>query len=192
MYTKDLASLLQLLKVSGQSSVLRVEPATDGTGAWYARIALVEGEVTSCQVQRGENGEILLSGPPALQWLTSLGGLFWKLEEAGTSSLPFSPSAPPVAHDMQRREPEMLRSSDALYRSSQPGPARRLTGTPRRTARGKREAVNSSWSRDHRLVFALVDGRRTLEEIASLLHKPPGIVMNVLYDFQDQGLIERE
>lgn len=65
-----------------------------------------------------------------------------------------------------------------------------MTASPRRTAKGKQIGVDTSWPREYRLVFALIDGKRTSGEIATLLHKPIEVVEQVLNYFQTIGLIE--
>jgi hypothetical protein len=65
-----------------------------------------------------------------------------------------------------------------------------MTAPPRRTAKGKQIGVDASWPREYRLVYALIDGKKTSAEIAELLHKPYEVVEQVLNYFQTIGLIE--
>ncbi len=213
VYTKDLASLLQLLSVSGQSGLLRLEPLEPARDRepWHAHFILSAGEIVTCQVLSKVDGRELISGSVAIQRLTQLGPLSWSLEEMpatrnqprvfpsavdnppyyyGAGSPPVSPrgqepngSGPPVfpyarEQSTDGRSPfEQMKQPTVLI--------------PRRTASGEYATVNSSWPRDHRLVFALVDGHRTLEEIAALIHKAPDTVARVLDDLQSIGVIER-
>jgi hypothetical protein len=65
-----------------------------------------------------------------------------------------------------------------------------MTTPPRRTHKGERMGVDASWPREYRLIFALIDGKRTRAEIADLLHKSFEVVEQVLNYFQTIGLIE--
>ena len=44
-------------------------------------------------------------------------------------------------------------------------------------------------TRDHRQVFALVDGRIITEEIVRLLRKMPAVILRLLQDLLSEGLI---
>jgi predicted transcriptional regulator len=48
---------------------------------------------------------------------------------------------------------------------------------------------NAFASREHRQVFALVDGQRTIEEIAHLLHRPSDVIVGVLQELRAAGFI---
>lgn len=190
MYTKDLNSLLQLLQVSEQSAVLHIEPPEITGEAWYARLTLVGGNVTMCQVLRMRDEVLLSNGPAALRWLTTLGKLSYEEEKQSPPGLvqqllPPSPqNHPPVSHD------EEGLSAKTLQPFIQAVQENRRAGKPRRTALGEREGVVASIEREHRQVFLLVDGLHTLEEIAELLHKSPDRIRQVLADLYRQGLIE--
>ena len=221
MYTKDLASLLQLLSVSGQSGILHLEPlgSVGASEAWHAQLVLTAGEIISCDVLSKIDGRVLLGGSEALQRLTGMGALSWNLEE-GTGAAPYlRQSSRPVAGSPQELSRNVGLSSDPIPNiESSPGPspaqpyAPDLAATgpvggpvppaftqgrppgvpiPRRTVRGEHTVVDSSWPRAHRLVLALVDGHRTAGEIASLIHKAPDVVAQVLSDLESMGFIER-
>ena len=99
MYTKDLASLLQLLSVSEQSGVLHLEsPGPVGAGeAWQAKLVLAAGKIISCEVLSKRDGHLLLGGPEAIQRLANIGALSWSLEEEPEMTtyprLPIPPAA---------------------------------------------------------------------------------------------------
>jgi len=186
VYTRDISSLLQLLKVSEQSALLHIEPPENTGEAWYARLMLVQGDVTMCQVLRVRDDASLIIGPPALQWLTTLGRLYYE-EERQSVQGPASPPpqgqplvSPPVERESAGTLQPFIRAvQEGLY-----------VGNPRRTALGEREGGTAIAGREHRQVFLLVDGFHTLEEIASLLHKSPERVRQVLTELQSQGRIE--
>ena len=221
MYTKDLASLLQLLNVSGQSGILHLEPlgSVGANEAWHAQLVLTAGEIISCDVLSKIDGRLLHGGPEALQRLTGMGALSWNLEE-GTGVAPYlRQSSRPVAASPQGAPGNVGLSSDPRPNiESGPGPSPAqpygpdlaATGpvggpvppafaqgrppgapVPRRTVRGEHAVVDSSWPREHRLVLALVDGHRTAGEIAALIHKAPDAVAQVLSDLESMGFIER-
>ncbi len=234
MYTKDLARLLQLLSVSGQSGLLRLEPLlSDGDREpWHAHLILVEGEVITCQVLSKVDGQELVSGSPALEWLKGLGVLSWSLEGLPDPGMKPPRTPPSFPGDLQNplkmratssspvpgselgpdiNSPPMMSPGLGSNTGSSPAhpyeldtnidkqapsmlPPEQLRQSavviPRRTASGERATVSSSWPRDYRLVFVLVDGHRTLEEIAALLHKPLHVVAQVLRDLQSSGFIE--
>jgi hypothetical protein len=221
VYTKDLASLLQLLSVSGQSGILHLEPlgSVGVSEAWHAQLVLTAGEIISCDVLSKIDGRMLLGGSEALQRLTGMGALSWNLEE-GTGTAPYlHRSSQPVAGSPQELPRNVGLSSDPIPNigsgpgpsPAQPyGPGPAATGPvggpappafaqgrppgvpiPRHTVRGEHAVVDSSWPREHRLVLALVDGHRTADEIAALIHKTPGAVAQVLSDLESMGFIER-
>ena len=202
MYTKDLVSLLKLLSVSGQTGVLHIEPPgrDQDEKLWYAQILLVEGQVRAGRIQRRDNGQLLLRDTEALNWLSGQGGLSWMFEEKTKQELippPPAPSIRAIANKM------VIRPGLGPLREANPGRrdekaretqlnVEKSTSTviPRHTVNGRHAEVNLSWPRDHRLVFALIDGRRTLKEIAVLLKKTPEHVEHVLDDFRKINLIE--
>lgn len=174
MYTKDFASLLELLSVSGQSGMLIVEqPEYEGI-PWQAQLTLVEGKVTSCLLCNKVAGRVLLRDAEVTRWLSAQGKLYWRLEEIAQNQAE------------QLSQATVSPSTDTVF-PAQPAP--RFITAPYRTPRGMQVAMDRSWSREHRLVFALVDGRRTIAEIAALLHKPPEQVVQVLNDLRAGGLI---
>jgi len=234
VYTKDLARLLQLLSVSGQSGLLRLEPLEPDREreSWHAHLILAEGEVITCHVLSKVDGHELASGSAALESLKGLGALSWSLEEMPDPGMKPSQAPPSIGSNLQDRL-KMRDTSPSLMPGSELSPDMNTSPTmspglgsnrdsllahpyeldtnigkhapgmlspdqlrqptvviPRRTARGERATVNSSWPRDYRLVFVLVDGHRTLEEITALLHKPLHVVAQVLHDLQSSGFIE--
>jgi hypothetical protein len=64
-----------------------------------------------------------------------------------------------------------------------------LRSIPQRTPKGQAVPANAFASREHRQVFTLVDGQRTIEEIAYLLHRPPDAIIHVLQELRGAGFI---
>lgn len=65
-----------------------------------------------------------------------------------------------------------------------------FAGFPKRTEQRNRASESILSSRDHRQVFSLIDGNRTAEEIARLLHKNPELIFRVLSDLRTAGMLE--
>lgn len=182
MNTKDLSFLLQLLRTSKQSGLLFVVPPGPHEPSWEGQFRLDKGEVIACLVSNKVDGRVVLNNDEALRWLTNQGKLEWRLEDEASSSDPSRPllPAPGEARSEQRHDVEVLPPA---------GEKNQLRGIPRHTQKGRNLPLSAFSSRDHRQVFTLVDGRRTIGEIASLLHRPPDVVMRVLQELQAAGLI---
>lgn len=184
MYTKDLTFLLRLLHTSKQSGILLVEPLEQGRANgldWQGQFQLENGVVTSCLVRNKADGQVLRLNEEALHWLTLQGKLEWQMEEHTPSAGALLPSLPPPKEEPQDEAIEDLQTPLAW--------GKQLREIPQRTFNGMNVPVNALASRDHRQVFALVDGRRSIEEIVRLLHKPPDVVVRVLQELQIRGFI---
>ncbi|MFL5627438.1 MAG: hypothetical protein ACJ788_17820 [Ktedonobacteraceae bacterium] len=191
MYTKDLASLLSLLSVSGQSGILLIEPAESGKNEWQAQLSLQEGVVTTCSLINKADGRNLLGGKAVIDLLTQSGALLWILEESpGPSGLPSRPGALP------QEQKNVPTPSPPLGVIGQPGgmhaqPRREgASNIPRRTALGAVTPIDGAWPREYRVVFAMIDGRHSSEELASLLHRSLDEVNYVLQQLRVMGLID--
>jgi hypothetical protein len=182
VYTKDITFLLRLLQTSKQSGVLFVEPFGQQEVSWQGLFHIENGVVQSCFLRRKADGQIALRDEEALRWLTTQGKLEWRLDEHA-----HFPGAPLPAFPAREEQRSVQRPVPAL-----PPPVLRgnqLGTIPQRTQKGKVVPVNALASRDHRQVFALVDGQRTIEEIVYLLHKPPEAVIQMLEQLRAIGLI---
>jgi len=188
VYTKDLTSLLQLLKVSEQTTLLRLEPPEPTGEEWYALLSLVRGDVTRCQVLRVRDEALLFDGPAALRWLITLGRLSYE-EMASPLGLIRPVPPPPQTQPLASTQSEQV-SAKSMQPFIQAVQKSVRAGKPHRTTRGDQEGVAGITEREHRQVFLLVDGLHTPEEIADLLHKSPDRVRQVLVDLQRQGRIE--
>ena len=177
MYTKDITALLRLLWTSKQSGMLLVEPVEQHGSSWQGLFHLDKGAVKSCVVRNKADGRVLLSNDEAIRWLISQEKLNWNLEEG------VQPQNPSVLLLPQPEEVPGNRRSDEY---TQPTFARKnqLERIPKRTQKGEALSANAFASREHRQVFTLVDGRRTVEEIIHLLHKSPASVLSILQELQ--------
>jgi hypothetical protein len=182
VYTKDITALLRLLWTSKQSGILFVEPLEQQGLSWQGLFHLDKGAVKSCVVRNKADGRVLLSNDEAIRWLISQGKLNWSLEEDSQPQNPSVPLLPPP------EEVHNNRGSDEYARPIFP-PKHQLDSIPKRTQKGEALPLNAFASREHRQVFTLVDGRRTIEEIIYLLHKSPTAVLAILQELQTAGLI---
>ena len=214
MSTKELISLLCVLRISGQSGTIHIEPLQlYGEEPWLAHLLLLTGEVHSCQVLKKRDGLVLLSGKKVIPWLETKGRFSLRFEESSqptfpSSSLLASSTQLPVqpANELERglrvavtgplqglvptRQEERLLPLPSKHIS----PLRvksSMSMPPRRTSNGTHMMMTGSWSREYRQVFALVDGHRTTAEIASLLHLSTERAAWVLRELEARGMIER-
>ncbi len=195
--TKDLANLLKLMQTSRQSGDLIVEPTVQDSIPWLGCFGLVEGQVVSCQIYHKVSRQVLLSNNEALRWLLNAhqGKLEWNLEEPSSSPgtfLPLPSTNASLVKPSPVTEPEdrfySIREDDS---KANMGAQNNWFGkTPRRTRRGESISANTIVSRDHRQVFALIDGNRTTAEIAQLLHKPLNSLIYRLNELKAAELIE--
>lgn len=213
--TRDLANLLQLMQTSRQSGDLIIEAPADGETSWQGRLRLVDGQITLCQVRAKTDGRFLLRDSEAVRWLISSerGKLQWSLEESSPLPETFLPILPTTA-DAGRDEHNNINKSDPYPIVPNNSNARNTYLPLRNNADASRSYSNANEqniqpgvilkrtelgnkapglvlsSRDLRQVFALVDGRRTVEEIVRLLHKSPDSVVRLLNELKAAKLLE--
>ncbi|HKV56644.1 MAG TPA: hypothetical protein VJO32_00120 [Ktedonobacteraceae bacterium] len=192
MYTKDLTFLLRLLGSSKQSGVLLVEAPGPNESPWQGRFQLNNGMVTSCVLLNKADGRVVLRNEEALAWITSQGKLEWQMEdEAEAPRPPAQPSLTPP----RLPPPGGAPAREERYYEEDPLPLPPTVGksqlaiVPQRTEKGKFVPGNVFASREHRQVLGLVDGQRTVQEIAQLLHRPADFIIYVLQELQAAGFI---
>ena len=176
MNTNDFGSLLWILDMSRQNGVVHVElpkaQRTEEGEPWLARLYLVEGHVVECHVHSQVDGRKLLSDGEAMHWLARWGQrqLAWSLEVF----TPRQTTPHPVLHPAP---------AGLLPPASQVKPPQRIVEAE--------QGVIRSWPRKHRQIFALVDGTRSVGQIAAMLKAPPAIVEEIVNDLQSLGVIRR-
>jgi hypothetical protein len=181
VYTKDISFLLRVLHTSKQSGVLLVEAFGQDDSPWQGLFHLDNGAVITCLVRDKADGRVVLRNDEALRWLMNQGKLEWQLEKDAQlfkTTLPLPPPGETPAEGFAAPAPP----PPALERAQ-------LEQIPQRTQKGKDVPVNAFASREHRQVLTLVDGRRTIEEIIALLHKPPETILRALQDLRVGGFI---
>ena len=172
MNTNDFASLLWVLKMSRQNGVVHVElPKAERTEMgemWRAHLHLVEGHVAACHVLNLVDGRKLLSDDEALRWLAG-----WGQRELAWS-----------------REAFTLHKTAPRPAPADPLPPPRHVAPPQRIVQAEQSVINS-WPRKHRQIFALVDGKRSVRHIATILKLSPADVEVVVNDLQSLGVIRK-
>jgi hypothetical protein len=183
VYTKDITFLLRVLGSSKQSGVLLIEDPGPDASPWLGQLQLDQGRVVSCVVSDQASGRVVLRNEEALQWLTARGRLKWQLQEEAILPPTPPPRLLPPGKDTRRE--------DAYSTEPPPLPPAKnlLRAVPQRALTGNIAPANALVSREHRQVYALVDGQRTIEEIAQLLHRPSEFIIAILQDLQSQGFI---
>jgi hypothetical protein len=161
-YPLDLATILYVLR--GQSGRLHatVEEIPGARAPCRASLVLVVGKVTSSVLETSQ-GALLAQGARAMHLLAELDSINWIWEPG------WNPD---------------------LSRPSEPSPGK-TAFIPQRGEPFKLEALRDC-SRIQRRVLGLVDGRRTVQEIATLLAVPPAEcerLLAVLQELQAMGLI---
>ena len=154
-----------MLQEFQQNAILQTEiqSVPDGRGRFYVYLSLFEGKISSCSIKDG-NGQTLLAGNNALQWLQRMGTLNWTL------TLQQTPTPTPT-------------QTNPLL----PVPAPRIF-VPRRIVYVAQEQMRT-WPRKHRTLFVLIDGKKSVEQLAGLLSLSVKEVEQVLSDLQANKLI---
>jgi len=173
---------------------------------WRAHLYLAEGHVAACQVLSLVDGRRLLSDEEALRWLTGWGQreLAWSLEvftqhKTAPRPAPADPLPPPrhVAPAQRVSQPADLptpaRYGSPPHHVAQPEGLLQLArqNTPPQRIVQAEQSVISSWPRKHSQVFALVDGKRSVRDIATILKLSPAVVEGVVNDLQSLGAIQK-
>jgi hypothetical protein len=170
----DLTSVLRV--VAQQDGELRanLEQAVGIPEKCYAELQLTGGRITSCAVKSSVG--VVLSGNDALQALYMMGVFEWTFTPA-LSNTPMQ---------------QVQQASPSQSRALIPNP-RQAARSPRPTVPVRTRIVQqhefASWPRHLRFVYNLIDGNKSVEDIAHILSVHPIKVQEVLAFFQRQGLI---
>lgn len=167
VYNLDLETMLSTLsrrQLSG-SLVAEVPRGRVGREPTYIDISVDSGKVISCSLR---SGRTYITGANALQVIAQLEVIPWLFTTSSTQETAQTPQAPqPVPSGQQ------LIPMGGISRIRIP---RRL-GTLQQTDLAR-------LPRSHFQVYAYIDGRRTVEEIAQQLRATTGQVERVLVDLQ--------
>lgn len=178
MYAIDLATILQLLREFRRSGILQAElPAGLPRFKQLCQVVieLSQGEVTSCFVKNA-SGQTLLSNYEALQELSLLEKVNWEFNESPERPATSPGQAPAPPPPQAFRPPP--RQTPTFPRS--PVPHRLFYVSA---------ADASNWPLLHRQTFVLVDGKRSIEQIAAILSQPVHTVDGILQDLRSIGVV---
>lgn len=196
MYETDLQTMVRMFfqqSVELRAEVARV-PGMQGPGR--IRVTLVKGTIVACLI-KWKNGEVL-SGPEALGIVERLGSLAWDYTSLMPGGASFSmPQQKKLSHNTSEAAQAFTTEREHASTVSSQGSLSQNTSrsslqpalVPVR-ARAVPQQQFAEWSRAYRSVFNLVDGRNSMEKIATLLAKPYETVASILSDLYKQGIID--
>ncbi len=182
MYELDLAAMIQLLQEFRQNVTLQTELRNINgmKGSFPVQIELFEGNLVACWIKSSTN-QILYTNNEALQLLQSMGKLTWILNVhkgmSSSSSVFQEPQSRPIQPMLALPAPSRVLAS----------PVKRIP-IPRRTIQVSQGQINT-WPRRHRMIYVLIDGKKNVQQIATILSLPNHIVERVLTDFQSIRII---
>jgi hypothetical protein len=131
---------------------------------------LQDGKWLACSLLSGQNGQKLLDGEQAVNWLSQKGSLEWQL-------FPSQQFSELQSHDNASLQERLIDS---------PAPAgKKARLIPRRLT----PDLGQKHPRDVRHIFLLIDGRRSLEDMARLLHKPYDDVVRIARMLVAEGVV---
>jgi len=166
MQTNDFASLLQLFNLSQQSGTLIVSHQGE---VWQARLHLRAGKWLDCSLLNKRSGQKLLDGEQAVYWLSQKGTLEWQLVD--------QQSHDHSNHTQDKQQEHFIKPPVSIK-----GKARLI---PRRLT----PALSQKHAREVRHIFHLIDGNRSLEDVARLLHKPYEEVVRIAQMLVAEGIV---
>ena len=175
-YKIDLKTLLLMLEELFQSGILSttfVRGRSSRKDKYLATLEIANGKVMSCVIVDSK-GQIFLSGGGALDMLQGLDACLWRFDVQ--HGQPFVKSSSPNA-GIAQFSPVQPSLNPANTQSSFPIPKQAFSGN------------SQSMDRYHRRVFALVDGRRSVEKIAHISALDVYTVLALLHDLEMMGLI---
>jgi hypothetical protein len=180
-----------MLKLSRQGGTLHIDPLEGSGATWHALLTITNGIVTECQIMSQE-GTHVNDGPDSLQWLLSQNELTWKLTppEVSPRAHEISPARFQQNHSRKTRDMDAALERKTARQETFLSSIETFSDRPQHTTLGDESGVHVIVSRKHRQVFNLVDGRKTPEEIAVILHRTPTEVRQILSDLHMRGLIQ--
>ncbi len=184
-YTIDLDTILQILGGFQQNGLLQGDLPVKRLGnkvLWKAYLRLAEGNVVSCSIV-DDQGTLVRAGQDALSMLRGTGQLHWLMsrDESSESGQPQVEEQRRITKVLPQYSPVSIQPQAGIFFSSL---------VPRRLVLISIEQMNQGrWSRGYRQVYAMIDGMRTVETIASLLTLPLGSVEQILNDLQKMNTI---
>ena len=202
--TNRLAGVIQSFQMAQENGVRTVRRG-EGSTLEEGSIVFVNGQVKQVTVDRS-------SGAVALNWLSTWGQCrytFAPFNERQTQPLNVIPSAGsgnsrPITRDLQSNIPATpaKRPSEPLPPVSgsswerrpppPPAPAPIIFHPAQPLAAALREIEQNRLSRSHRQLFLLIDGQRTVQELARLAAKNEQEIQALLRDLERIGVVRSE
>lgn len=171
MYSLEYGTMTQVLRQLGFSGEFHAKVSSQPALREGGEVVLLvqNGNVISCFIFN-KKGQKLYHDVEAQRLLPKLGILDWQL-----TSSSFSPTAnsvpPPAALPVN------------------PTPSQKIGPIPQR--RSVPEAQMRTWSMLERSVYSLVDGKHSIEQIATLLSRPISTIEQIIHKFEVSGVIVR-
>ena len=173
MYTSDVEGLLSLLMGSEQSGTLILQPDMQ-TPVWQACITLDRGRLTACVMTASNSPSVRREPTTCIAELRKHGTMWWSLE-------------PPSSEHVQK---SVRQHTHAVQTYSGSTIDAHIWHPIDRPCRMKFEAhPPSEWERLQRSTFALIDNKRTVQEIARILHKSLEELQPFLQNLYQSGWI---
>jgi hypothetical protein len=169
MYSLEYKMILQVLRQLGSSGEFHADlsPQAALRDGGYVVLRVQNGNVLSCFIFN-RNGQKLYHDAEAHILLPKFGVLDWQL----VSSAPAKPAMP--------KHTTGVLGAKTVQRGEGFIPQRRMVPPD----------LMRTWSTLERYVYSLVDGTRTVEQIATLLSRPKQIIEQIVHNFELSGVIE--
>lgn len=184
----DLDLILQRFRQSGELHGTIPAKKLGNRSPWTARLRVVEGRVMSCQIFDNRDA-VVNSGEPALDTLYKLGPLYWEIIPelpGGTGPLPaISPLKKPGSGNLPSGPQRIVQPPmpEPVPTGEEPVPSRLMNVS-------LRQMNQTQWPRDYRMVYILIDGKRSSATIARMLSFPLADVEQILLELQRMRIIE--
>ncbi|HLI71923.1 MAG TPA: DUF4388 domain-containing protein [Ktedonobacteraceae bacterium] len=184
--TDRLIGIIATIKLERKSGQLRVRRG-EGLISEEGLITFRQGQITQASVGRR-------SGADALNWLSTWGKtryLFTSLApDEGTTTGPLSQPASPEDSAVDRVAPVVEVNTDKLKWEQVHEPRNDTPRAIMKLHEATERMERAGLSRSHRRLFLLIDGNRSLDELALLLGKKLDEVRGMLHDLEWLGMIE--
>jgi hypothetical protein len=187
--TDRLVGIIAHIKMERKSGQLRVKRG-EGPTTEEGSVTFAQGQVTQASVGRR-------SGVEAVNWLTTWGHTrYIFLSVSGEVELPFasalldfstggvstSPSLPTARVNTDRLDTENLHLT--------PLPAEEVPRACIQTQEASAQIERAGLSRAHRRLILLIDGHRSVHELAPLIGKSAGETRSMLHDLEWLGIVQ--
>jgi DNA-binding transcriptional ArsR family regulator len=181
-YALSLNDLLMVLRTaSSQSYQVRAEvpasllPAFLKRGIFQAEVDVSEGQVVACLI-RDQAQTVRMEGVQAFEAICALEQLIWHV----VTSPPREQSAPLLTGALSAPSQPTIASASMASRAWRPAPVKRQSA---------QEMVMQLEDRRLRMVWLLIDGQRSVSDLAALLRLSQEVVSEALTLLEIRGLI---